>query len=96
MKMPWFLLGLVAFLIGHLFFIGAFVSISFKGPPRRFSYLLILFATCVAVPSVMGLDMQKQFKLAIGIPLYTAVIVMQTNRSFGLWWHASPEDKNFT
>lgn len=73
----WFVVGLTAFLIGHLFYIGAFKRVASFNLPKTFSLIaLIPFGIWMGVKLVHSLTTQGESFLIIPVLLYIVVILL--------------------
>ncbi|MBQ0141159.1 MAG: lysoplasmalogenase [Kurthia sp.] len=81
----WFLIGLTFFLLGHLFYIVAFLRIQEK-PPSKWAMLILLFYGIILAAWIIGNVLRSgNIILSIAIIFYVAVILtmvwaaLQTN-----------------
>ena len=72
--MPWFLMGLIAFLIGHIYFIVALYDAGAKSFHIKSFVPLALWGIGIAGPCLQALPPNK-IELMIGIPFYASALL---------------------
>ena len=71
----WFIVGLIFFLIGHLFYIAAFLSAKEQQSPKSLLAGLILYGTVMAIIIAGGLWQDGDVIMAIAVTGYISVIL---------------------
>ena len=71
----WFIIGLSFFLVGHLFYISAFLSTNEQKPPKSVLAVLILFGVIMAAIIAGGLFKDGDVVMGIAIIAYISVIL---------------------
>ena len=89
-NMPWFVIGLVSFLIGHLCFNFAFMAVA-SGGKRGSTYGLlpfILWGLAIVIPCLYYLPPNK-IELVIGIPVYAFALLLMAQKSLTIYMMTS-------
>lgn len=71
----WFIVGLIFFLIGHLFYITAFLSTNDQKSPISLLIILIAYGLVMAIVIAGGLFKDEEYVLAIAVMAYISVIL---------------------
>ncbi|KGR79351.1 membrane protein [Ureibacillus manganicus DSM 26584] len=80
--LQWFIIGLTSFLIGHLFYIRAFLSTNEQKTPSAAKILLIIFGLVMAFFILSAIIQTGNYVLAIAVFCYIAVILTMGWTSF--------------
>lgn len=80
--LQWFIIGLTSFLIGHLFYIGAFRSISTAHAPKLAARLLLLYGLAMMLWFSWTLLARGDIILTLAVCAYIAVIVTMGQQAF--------------
>ena len=80
--LQWFILGLISFLIGHLFYILAFRSVHFSHIPKRAKVPLVLYGFSMAIWLASTLLQHGEIILSIAVFAYIAIILTMGWTSF--------------
>ena len=72
---PWFIVGLSFFLIGHIFYISAFITANEQKPPKSLLAGLVFFGAIMAVIIAGGLFKDGDTVLALAVIAYISVIL---------------------
>ena len=73
--LQWFIIGLIFFLIGHLFYIAAFLSTNVQQSPKSLLAVLVFYGAVMAVIIAGGLWQDGDVVMAFAVVAYISVIL---------------------
>lgn len=80
--LQWFIIGLTSFLIGHLFYIGAFRSVRAAPAPKLAARLLLLYGIVMMLSFASVLLTRGDLVLTLAVCAYITVIVTMGQQAF--------------